>query len=67
VKWAFPQADVQNVPVVLETAIDGQAKGLYLKLGFEEKGSTTIEELSRYGGEGSHTHVALVRYPMGST
>ncbi|KAF2690327.1 hypothetical protein K458DRAFT_289642, partial [Lentithecium fluviatile CBS 122367] len=63
VKWAFPQADAQNVPIYLDTASDNPAKGLYEKLGFQEQGRSTIKDLERFGGEGGHTHVGLVRYP----
>ncbi|KAJ4288656.1 hypothetical protein N0V90_011893 [Kalmusia sp. IMI 367209] len=63
IAWPFAQADEQQALVYLETAADNPAKRLYQKLGFEEKDSFTILDLSRYGGEGSHTHIALIRYP----
>ncbi|KAF2799267.1 acyl-CoA N-acyltransferase [Melanomma pulvis-pyrius CBS 109.77] len=63
VAWPFPQADEGGIVIYLETASDNPAMGLYRKLGFQEKGRRTIEDLSRYGGEGSHTHVAFIRYP----
>jgi ribosomal protein S18 acetylase RimI-like enzyme len=59
----FPHADENGHCIYLETASDSQAMSLYKKLGFQEKGSSVIEDLSKYGGEGSHTHVAFIRYP----
>jgi ribosomal protein S18 acetylase RimI-like enzyme len=67
------QADEQNVLVYLDTASDNKAMSLYKKLGFEEMGRHTIEDLSRFvgkeeldriGAENEHTHVAFVRYPQ---
>ncbi|KAF2493301.1 acyl-CoA N-acyltransferase [Lophium mytilinum] len=63
INWAFVRADEEGVIVYLDTARDNKALQLYKKLGFEEVGSTTIESLSIYGGEGFHTHVALIRHP----
>jgi ribosomal protein S18 acetylase RimI-like enzyme len=59
----FPQADANSQCIYLGTASDNPAKSLYKKLGFQEKGSSIIEDLSKYGGEGSYTHVAMIRYP----
>ncbi|KAF2866901.1 acyl-CoA N-acyltransferase [Massariosphaeria phaeospora] len=63
IEWVIPQANHQNALVYLDTASDNTAMRLYKKLGFQEKGRNTIEDLSKYGGEGSETHVALIRYP----
>ncbi|KAK7185561.1 GNAT family protein [Paraphaeosphaeria sporulosa] len=63
IEWVFPRADEQSVPVYLDTASDNEAMRVYKRLGFEEKGNRIIEDLSKYGGEGSHTHVALLRMP----
>ncbi|KAF2116400.1 acyl-CoA N-acyltransferase [Lophiotrema nucula] len=63
IKWPFTEADTQNALIYLETASDNPAKRLYEKLGFEEKGYFAIPDLSKYGGEGSQTHLALIRYP----
>jgi len=63
IEWVFPQADEQKAVVYLDTASDNSAMRLYKKLGFEEKGSNAIGDLNRYGGEGSETHVALLRPP----
>ncbi|KAJ4295591.1 hypothetical protein N0V90_007604 [Kalmusia sp. IMI 367209] len=63
IKWVFPLAEDQDALVYLDTALDNTAMRLYKRLGFEEKGSHTIDDLSKYGGEGSHTHVALLRSP----
>jgi ribosomal protein S18 acetylase RimI-like enzyme len=66
------QAGEQNVLAYLDTASDNKAMSLYKKLGFEEMGRHTIEELRRFvgkeeleriGAENEHTHVAFVRYP----
>ncbi|KAF1965679.1 hypothetical protein BU23DRAFT_488606, partial [Bimuria novae-zelandiae CBS 107.79] len=57
IEWVFPEADQQGALVYLDTASDNAAMRLYKRLGFEEKGSDTIE-LGKYGGEGSHTHVS---------
>lgn len=67
IEWIFPQADAQDVVVYLDTASDNSAMRLYKRLGFEEKGSRTIEDLGKYGGHGSETHVALLRYPKHSS
>ncbi|KAF2812584.1 acyl-CoA N-acyltransferase [Mytilinidion resinicola] len=63
IEWSFIGADEKGIVVYLDTALDNKALQLYKKLGFKEVGSTTIEDLSIYGGEGSETHVALIRYP----
>ena len=72
VEWAFPLADRSCCPVYLETASDNPAMRLYKKLGFEEQGQYTIDDLSRFvdpaeleasGSESSHTHVAFIRHP----
>lgn len=63
IDWAFVRADEEGIIVYLDTARDNKALQLYKKLGFEEVGSTTIEDLRIHGGEGSHTHVALIRHP----
>lgn len=59
----FPDADEKGVVIYLDTASDNPAMRLYQRLGFQEVGRRTIEDLSRYGGEGSETHVAFLRYP----
>lgn len=64
IEWVLPQADRQKALVYLDTASDNEAMRIYKNLGFEEGGSDTIENLERFGGEGSHTHVALVRRPL---
>ncbi|KAJ4359837.1 uncharacterized protein N0V89_000393 [Didymosphaeria variabile] len=63
IRWVFPQADKQGALVYLDTASDNAALRLYKKLGFQEEGSDTIKDLTKYGGEGEHTHVALLRLP----
>ena len=63
VEWIFPQADESGLVVYLDTASDNSAMRLYKKLGFEERGSEAITDLSKFGGEGSHSHVALIRLP----
>lgn len=72
VKWAFPLADEQQTLVYLDTASGSPAERLYEKLGFEEQGHNTINDLSRFasldtirelGCEIDHTHVAFLRFP----
>lgn len=72
VEWAFPLADEQQVLVYLDTASGSPAERLYKKLGFEEQGRNTINNLSRFvcldtirelDGEMDHTHVAFLRFP----
>jgi ribosomal protein S18 acetylase RimI-like enzyme len=72
VEWVFPHADAEDVLVYLETASDNPAAGMYRRLGFEERGHYTIqdlgefvarEELERCGGGTVHTHAAFVRDP----
>ena len=57
------EADEKGALVYLDTALDNSALSLYKKLGFKEVGRSCIEDLTRYGGEGSHTHIALIKYP----
>jgi ribosomal protein S18 acetylase RimI-like enzyme len=66
------QADEENVLVYLDTASDNKAMELYKKLGFQEEGRSTIEDLTRFVGKeeldrtgagNEHTHVAFIRYP----
>lgn len=43
---------------------------LYRKLGFEEvggPGNIVQVDRSEWGGSGVHTHIAMVRYPVGWT
>lgn len=72
VEWSFTLADEQQVLVYLDTANDNPAARLYRKLGFEEYGQNTIEDLSRFtssetlrqfGCDNEHTHVAFLRFP----
>ena len=63
IEQVFPEADRQGLVVYLDTGSENKAKRLYERLGFIECGKETIEDLSIYGGEGSHTHGALIRYP----
>jgi ribosomal protein S18 acetylase RimI-like enzyme len=67
IEWVFSHADEKGLVVYLDTASDNPAMRLYKRLGFEERGSRTIEDLSKYGGEGSETHVALTRHPKSKT
>lgn len=73
VEWVFPLADEQQVLVYLDTASDNPAARLYKKLGFEEQGRNTIEDLGRFapadtiqrlGCDTDHTHVAFLRFPQ---
>jgi GNAT superfamily N-acetyltransferase len=63
VRWPFEEADKHGVLVYLDTAIDGPGKPLYEKQGFKRVGTCDID-LEEYGGEGTHTHIAMIRYPM---
>ncbi|KAF9700194.1 hypothetical protein EKO04_001534 [Ascochyta lentis] len=65
-------ADEQQVLMYLDTASDNPAARLYRKLGFEEQGRNTIQDLSKYasmediqkiGCSTKHTHVAFLRFP----
>jgi ribosomal protein S18 acetylase RimI-like enzyme len=76
VEWAFILADEQQVLVYLDTASDNPAARLYKKLGFEEQGRNTIEDLRKYapaktiqrlGCNTEHTHVAFLRFPKALT
>ena len=76
VEWASSLADEQQVLVYLDTASDNPAARLYRKLGFEEQGRNTIEDLSKYASIDSindlgcgteHTHVAFLRFPRAVT
>jgi ribosomal protein S18 acetylase RimI-like enzyme len=63
IEWSFIGADEKGLVIYLETALDNAALRLYKRVGFTEVASHTIEDLSKYGGEGSETHVGLIRYP----
>ncbi|KAF2621561.1 acyl-CoA N-acyltransferase [Macroventuria anomochaeta] len=72
VEWACSLADEQQVLLYLDTASDNPAARLYKKLGFEERGRNTIEDLGRYapieiiewlGCDPKHTHIAFLRFP----
>lgn len=67
VQWYFLDADKRGLVIYLDTASDNAAMRLYEKLGFQKRDSQTIEDLSKYGGEGSETHVALIRDPQSSS
>ncbi|PSN61014.1 acyl-CoA N-acyltransferase [Corynespora cassiicola Philippines] len=67
IRWVFPLADDQGALVYLDTATDNEAMRLYKKLGFEIQDTETIQDLSLYGGDGSHSHAALIRYPQNTT
>jgi ribosomal protein S18 acetylase RimI-like enzyme len=70
IEYILPQAEAQNAVVYLETASDNPAARMYRRLGFEEQGSYTMkdltkfvprEELERCGGISAHTHMAFVK------
>jgi ribosomal protein S18 acetylase RimI-like enzyme len=64
INWGTSQADAKGELVYLDTASFNPAKGLYKKLGFEEQRECSkIEDLGKFGGQGSHTHVAFLRQP----
>lgn len=63
VRWPFEAADQEGVLVYLDTALDGPGRSLYERLGFKPVGECSID-LTEYGGEGIHTHIAMIRYPQ---
>lgn len=63
VRWPFEDADKEGILVYLDTASDGPGRALYEKLGFRKVGECNID-LEEYGGEGIHTHIAMIRYPQ---
>ena len=71
--WASSLADELQVLVYLDTASDNPAARLYRRLGFEEQGRNTIEDLGKYASIAEirklscdirHTHVAFLRFPQ---
>ena len=64
VKRAIEAADREKVSIYLDTVSEGPAKGLFDKLGFAEVGRFDID-LSKYGGQGSHSHVGMIRWSWG--
>jgi len=64
VKRAIEAADRGKVSIYLDTVSEGPAKGLFDKLGFQEVGRFDIE-LSKYGGQGRHSHVGMIRWAWG--
>ncbi|KAH3919173.1 hypothetical protein HBI56_100780 [Parastagonospora nodorum] len=69
------RADAEKTLVCLETASDNPAMRMYKRLGFEEYGQFTIEDLSKFasqeelyqcGGISKHTHVVFYRRPKSS-
>jgi ribosomal protein S18 acetylase RimI-like enzyme len=76
IEWVLPRANTENALIYLETASDNPAARMYRRLGFEERGHHTIEDLSKfvqrqeletYGGINKHTHIALVKNPGASS
>lgn len=72
IDWASTLADEQQVLMYLDTASDNPAARLYERLGFEEQGRSTIEDLGKYaplqtierlGCDTKHTHIAFLRFP----
>jgi ribosomal protein S18 acetylase RimI-like enzyme len=72
IEHILPQAEAQNTVVYLETASDNPAARMYRRLGFEERGGYTIEDLTKFvpreelercGGISAHTHMAFVKRP----
>jgi ribosomal protein S18 acetylase RimI-like enzyme len=72
IEHMLPQAEAQNAVVYLETASDNPAARMYRRLGFEERGGYTIEDLTKFvpreelercGGISAHTHMAFVKRP----
>ena len=68
VKWVFPYADRDGVPVLLASSPMGYA--VYRACGFEEvgggggEGKGVVEvDMGEWGGSGVHRHVLLVRWP----
>jgi ribosomal protein S18 acetylase RimI-like enzyme len=76
VGWASVLADDSQLLVYLDTASDNPAARLYERLGFEEQGRHTIEDLRKFaaaedienlGCDIKHTHVAFLRFPKNSS
>lgn len=62
IRWPFERADREDLPVYLETDEAGIPRRMYERLGFERK-DAALFDLSKYGGTGSHTHMAMIREP----
>ncbi|CBY00331.1 hypothetical protein IAQ61_011261 [Plenodomus lingam] len=71
-EWIFSQADARKCPVYLNTENDNPAIKLYERMGFENAGTYTVsnlsrfvpkEDLDRYSYGPDHTIVAMVRKP----
>ena len=62
VRWPFEEADKQGIPVYLDTNEDGHARSLYERLGFSRVDAAVLD-LSKYGSNGLHTHMAMLREP----
>ncbi|CAM6111182.1 unnamed protein product [Calypogeia fissa] len=60
VKWGLKLADREGLLVFLESTPSGA--DLYKKLGFKEVSSAT-HDLTKWGGDGSFTHLFMVREP----
>ncbi|KAF2654936.1 hypothetical protein K491DRAFT_716701 [Lophiostoma macrostomum CBS 122681] len=58
-------ADATALPLYLEVSSDNDAMRVYKKLGFEECGTWTIQDLGRYGGRKGDgvVYVGMVREP----
>jgi ribosomal protein S18 acetylase RimI-like enzyme len=64
VKSVIEAADREKVSIYLDTVSEGPAKGLFDKLGFEEAGRFEMD-LSKYGGQGCHSHIGMIRWSWG--
>ena len=56
----FAKADAEQAICCLQASPKGY--GLYKKLGFQEIDHLEID-MAKYGGEGIHKHVTMIRYP----
>jgi len=63
VRWVFDRADREDTIVYLDTDAHGHARLMYERLGFVKVGETSFD-LEKYGGNGAHTHIAMVREPV---
>ena len=63
VQWPNDEADKAGIPIYLDTNQDGHARRMYERLGFRQNDSVFFD-LEKYGGEGTHTHIGMIRAPQ---
>ncbi|PYI08330.1 hypothetical protein BO78DRAFT_395718 [Aspergillus sclerotiicarbonarius CBS 121057] len=63
IRCPFEEGDREGVACYLDTDLHGPAIKMYERNGFVRVGEGVSVSLEKYGGQGFHTHVGLIREP----